>query len=95
MIYLDTFLFCTYFKNTCFKQVISLNTLHAGKISTDNNLKYISNFSQKWALTFHANCLIRICIKCESMFSSVNKKNIISLSAECAQRVVKVKGLFL
>ena len=43
-------------------------------------------------MTFHANCLETICIKCQNLFSGKNKKNIISLaSAEFAERMLKVK----
>ena len=56
------------------------------KIPGDVNMKYFSYFSQKKASTLQANCL-----KCESLFSWKNKKNIISLlSKEFAHIVVKV-----
>ena len=42
---------------------------------------------------FHANCLQTICMKSRNLFSGKNKKNIINLlSAEIAQRVVKVNN---
>ena len=45
-------------------------------------------FSQKTG--FDTSCKLSICMKCQILFSGINKKNISLLSAENAQRVVKV-----
>ena len=50
-------------------------------------------FLTKEVLTFHANCspMQTICMKCQSLFTWKNKKNIIFLSAaELAKRVITV-----
>ena len=65
-----------------------------GKNSADNILKYFSYFYQKTG--FDISCKLSpvetICMKCQSLFSEKDKKNVINLSsAESAQRVVKVK----
>ena len=63
------------------------------KFSAEDILKYFSYFSQKTG--FDISCKSpkeTICMKCRILFSVKNKKNIINLlSAENAQRVVKVK----
>ena len=64
------------------------------KFSADDILKYFSYFSQKTG--FDISCKLSpyetICMKCSTLFSGKNKKNIINLpSTENAHRVVKVK----
>ena len=50
-------------------------------------------FFQKTGLDISCKLWETICMKCQNLFSVENKKNNISLlSAELAQRVVKVKG---
>ena len=62
--------------------------------SADNSLKYFSYFAQKtgFAISCKLSPLETICMKCQNQFSVMNKKNIITLlSAQLAQRLVKVK----
>ena len=55
------------------------------KISIFKSFSYY--LPRKQVLTFHVNSLL---MKCQSLFSGENKKNVISLlSLELAQRVVK------
>ena len=66
------------------------------KFSADDILKYFPYFSQKTG--FDISCKLSpmetICIKCKILLSGKKKKNITNLlSAENAQRVVKVKQL--
>ena len=73
--------------------MLTLSTL--GKRISRRHFEYFSYFFQKQAVIFHVNCLQKtVCMKCHSLFSLKNKKDIISLSsAENAQRVVEVKKL--
>ena len=66
-----------------------LSTL--GKISADNILNCFSYFSLKTG--FDISCILSpletICMKCQILFSG---KNVINLSVELAQGVVKAKS---
>ena len=63
------------------------------KIFSRRQIEIFFLFSRKLVLTFHANCLKwrQTAWNVESCFSGENNKNINLLSAESAQRVVKVK----
>ena len=50
------------------------------KISADNILQYFSYFSQK--IDFDISCKLSISMKCQSLFSGKNKKNISLSSAD-------------
>ena len=70
--------------------------LHLGKISADDILKYFFLFFFFFEkIGFDTSCKLSpketICMKCQNQSSWKNKKNINLLSAELAQRMVKVK----
>ena len=59
-----------------------------GKNFSRNILKYFSYFSQKTGFDIPKET---ICVKCLILFSGNNKKKIINLFSELAEKVVKVK----
>ena len=65
------------------------------KISADEILKYFSYSSRKTEFDISSKLSREtICMKCQSLFSGKNKKNIIKLSpAESAHSMVSVKTL--
>ena len=67
-----------------------------GKYFSKQFLNIFLIFSQKIGFDISCRLSMTICMKCQSLFSGKNKKNIINLlSAEFANSMVKIKGFLL